>query len=144
MSDSKAELIEKLNAHRSAIIRTLKGHIVDVDTEAGSLVMEYEIGEELCHSTNIVQGGIITAMLDATMSHTTFAQQPDVRALNSLEIKVSFLEPSLAGRFTCRGQLRRTGYKISFLEGELYNSEGTLTATASTTAKLIREPAANG
>lgn len=138
MSDAKAELIEKLNGHKAAIIRTLNGNIVDVDTEAGTLVMEYEIGEELCHSTNIVQGGIVTAMLDACMSHATFAQQPDVVQLSSLEIKVSFLEPSLAGRFTCHGRLRRVGYKIGFLEGELYNSAGKLTATASTTAKLTR------
>ena len=137
MSD-KAELIEKLNSHRPGIIRTLNGKIVDVDTDTGVCVMEYEIGENLCHSTNIVQGGIITAMLDATMSHATFAQQPDIKGLASLEIKVSFLEPSLAGRFTCRGVIRRSGFKIGFLEGELYNSDGQLTATASTTSKFSR------
>ena len=138
MSD-KAELIEKLNSHRPGIIRTLNGHIVDVDTDTGVCVMEYEIGENLCHSTNIVQGGIITAMLDACMSHTTFAQQQDVIQLSSLEIKVSFLEPSLAGRFTCRGHIKRAGYKIGFLEGELFDGDGKLTATATTTAKFIRD-----
>ena len=142
MSDNRAALVEKLNAHQPAIIRTLGGRVTDADPEAGTLDMEYEISEELCHSTNIVQGGIVTAMLDATMSHTIFARQPDVRGLSSLEIKVSFLEPSLAGRFRCRGILRRGGYKIGFLEGELYDSDGKLTAIASTTAKFIRDPAA--
>jgi uncharacterized protein (TIGR00369 family) len=138
VSNAKAELIEKLNSHRAGIIRTLQGRVTDVDPEAGTLDMEFDIGGELCHSVNIVQGGIVTAMLDATMSHATFAQQPDVRGLSSLEIKVSFLEPSLAGRFRCRGMLKRSGYKIGFLEGELFDSEGKLTATASTTAKFIR------
>ncbi len=135
-ADNKAELIAKLNNHRPAIIRTLGGTIVDVDD--GRCVMEFDIGENLCHSTNVVQGGIITAMLDATMAHAVFAHNPDVTGLASLEIKVSFLEPSLAGRFTCRGIIRRAGYKISFLEGELYNADGTLTATSSHTAKLSR------
>ncbi len=138
MSDAKADLIKTMNSHRPAIIQSLNGLITDVDVEAGVCVMDYEIGENLCHSTNVVQGGIITAMLDATMSHAVFAQQRDVVGLASLEIKVSFLEPCLAGAFTCRGHIRRAGYKISFLEAELYNAEGTLTATASTTAKLTR------
>ncbi len=133
---SRAELIAGLNNHRPAIIRTLGGVIVDIDE--GLCVMEYDIGEELCHSTSIVQGGIVTAMLDATMSHAVFANHRDVTGLASLEIKVSFLEPSLAGRFTCRGTIRRAGYKISFLEGELYNADGVLTATSSHTAKLTR------
>jgi uncharacterized protein (TIGR00369 family) len=134
-----ARLIEQLNNARPAIVRTLNGEIVDVDTSAGLCVMEYEIGEALCHSTNIVQGGIITAMLDATMSHAALAQQPDITVLASLDVRVSFLEPSLAGRYTCRGIIRRAGYRIGFLEGELYNSDGRLTATASTTAKFTRQ-----
>lgn len=138
MSNDRAAIIERLNAHRAAIIDTLRGRVVDVDTAEGVCVMEFDIGEELCHSTNIVQGGIVTAMLDACMSHATFAQHPDVTVLSSLEIKVSFLEPSLAGKFTCRGRLRRAGYKIGFLDGELYDSSGKLTATASTTAKFGR------
>lgn len=138
MSDSKTALIARLNNHAPAIIRTLKGRIIDVDTTAGSCTMEYDIDEQLCHSTNIVQGGIVTAMLDATMSHASFAQQPDIAGLASLEIKVSFLEPSLAGKFTCRGAVRRSGYRVGFLEGELFNSDGQLTATASTTAKFTR------
>ena len=133
---SRTELIATLNNHRPAIIRTLGGYITDVDE--GLCVMEYDISEELCHSTNVVQGGIVTAMLDATMSHAVFANHREVTGLASLEIKVSFLEPSLAGRFTCRGIIRRAGYKISFLEGELYNADGILTATASHTAKLTR------
>ena len=138
MSDDAQALVDRLNGHRPAIIRTLGGRVVEADPEAGLCVMAFEITEELCHSTNIVQGGIVTAMLDAAMSHATFVQQPDVVQLSSLEIKVSFLEPSLAGGFTCRGHIRRAGYKIAFLEGELYNDNGVLTATASTTAKLGR------
>ena len=144
MSDSTAlreanqALIERLNSRRPAIIRTLQGRVTDADAETGTCVMEFEIGEDLCHSTNVVQGGIITAMLDATMSHATFARHKDITGLASLEIKVSFLEPSLAGRFTCRGQIRGGGYKIGFLEGELFSEDGRLTATASTTAKFTR------
>ena len=138
MSSKEQDIVDRLNSHHPAIIRTLGGRVSEVDTATATCVMTFDIDEQLCHSTNIVQGGIVTAMLDATMTHAVFAMQPDVIQLSSLEIKVNFLEPSLAGEFSCRGTVRRSGYKISFLEGELYNSEGKLTATASTTAKLGR------
>lgn len=138
MNPQAQTIVDRMNAARPAIIRSLGGRILEVDPEAGSCVMGFTIGENLCHSTNIVQGGIVTAMLDASMSHATFAKHPEVIQLSSLEIKVSFLEPSLAGQFRARGQIRRAGYKIAFLEGELYNEQGILTATASTTAKLGR------
>jgi uncharacterized protein (TIGR00369 family) len=140
VSEANSKLVDRMNAHRSAIIETLGGCVREADPSAGICVMDYDIDERLCHSTNIVQGGIITAMLDAAMTHATFAQQRDVIGLASLEVKVSFLEPSLAGRFSCYGKVRRCGYKVAFLEGELYNAEGKLTATASTTARLNRKP----
>ena len=110
MSREAQDIVDRLNARRPAIIRSLGGRISSVDTDAGSCVIEYDIGENLCHSTNIVQGGIVTAMLDAAMTHAALAQQSDIEALASLEIKVSFL----------------------------YSAEGRLTAAASTTAKLSR------
>ena len=138
MNKDVEDIVATMNANRPAILRTLGATVREADPERGLCVIDFEIGGELCHSSNIVQGGIVTAMLDATMSHATFAQQVDVTGLSSLEIKVSFLEPSLAGRFSCRGRIRRSGYKIAFLEGELYDENGRLTATASTTAKLNR------
>lgn len=130
--------IEQLNSAAPAIIRSLGGRVLEADKDKGRCLFEFHIGEEFCHSGNIVQGGIVTAMLDAAMSHAVFVQQADVLGLSTLDIRVSFLEPSLAGRFTCRGSIRRGGYKIAFLEGELYDDAGTLTGTASATAKINR------
>ena len=59
MSDSKQALIDTLNEHAPAIIRSLNGKIIDVDTEAGLCIMEWEIGENLCHSGNVVQGDVL-------------------------------------------------------------------------------------
>ena len=140
MSHDGQAIVDRMNASRPAIIQSLGGSVIAADPDAGTCTMRFDISEALCHSTNVVQGGIITAMLDASMSHAVFARYPDVNQLSSLEIKVNFLEPSLAGEFSCRASIRRAGYKIAFLEGELYSGEGQLTATATTTAKLGRAP----
>ena len=138
MSPQQAITIAALNERRPACIETLGGRTVAVDKTAGACTMEFELGTEFCHSVDIVQGGFVTAMLDAAMSHAVFCNHPDVTTVATLEIKVSFVEPSRAGRFSARGVMRKMGRSTAFLEGELYDENGLLTAIASTTAKLGR------
>ena len=48
------------------------GVLVDFDVEEGSCTMEFNISHDFCHSVDIVQGGFVTAMLDASMSHASY------------------------------------------------------------------------
>ena len=137
MTDA-ATIIETMNQRRPAILHTLNGAVIALDVEAGLCTMQFDIDLSLCHSGNIVQGGIVTAMLDAASSHAVFGQARDITALATLEIKTSFLEPSLAGRFTCEGRVRKMSYKLGFMDAELFDDAGKLTATASTTVKILR------
>ena len=137
MTQTNQEIKDRLNAGRLDFIRMLGGEVIEVDREAESCTFAFQIGRELCHSVDVVQGGFVTAMLDATMSHAVFAARPDVVNVATLEIKVSFLEPSRAGGFRCRGWMRKNGRSTGFMEAELYDEQGVLTATATTTAKLV-------
>ena len=132
------KIVENLNAGRLDFIRLLGGEVLSIDLEAGTCTFQFDIGTELCHSVDVVQGGFVTAMLDATMSHAAFGLLEGVLNVATLEIKVSFLEPSRAGRFTAVGKLLRVGKSIGFMTAELFNAAGDLTATATTTAKLVR------
>ena len=139
MSSQDQAIIERLNSRQPACIKTLGGKTVAIDRDGLSCTMEFELGTEFCHSVDVVQGGFITAMLDAAMSHAVFCSHPDVVAIATLEIKVSFLEPSRAGRFSAHGVIRKIGWGTGFMEAELYDENGLLTATATTTAKLGRQ-----
>lgn len=99
--------------------------------------MSFDIGQEFCHSGDIIQGGFITAMLDATMSHAAFLDG-NVINVASLEIKVSFLEICRAGSYRVEGDVIKSTYRTAFMEGRLYNGDGLLCATSSTVGKLIR------
>lgn len=101
--------------------------------------MAFDISTDFCHSVDIIQGGFVTAMLDAAASHAAFALVDGVTALATLEIKVSFLEPSRAGVYRAVGIINRVGQSTAFLSGELYTDDGRLTAMATTTARLIRK-----
>ena len=128
---------------RPAFLDMMGGSIAEVDKAASSCTMNFELGREFCHSVDIVQGGFVTAMLDAAMSHAVFTCHPDIINVATLEIKVSFYEPSRAGKFRCRGVLRKCGRSTGFMDGELFDENGLLLATATTTAKLVRMKPAN-
>ena len=133
------ERIAALNARRPAFIEMLGGKIVAADPASQSCTFEFDISTQFCHSVDVVQGGFITTMLDAAMSHAVFASLDGITGVSSLEIKTSYLAPSRAGRLRAVGNILKSSYKTAFLEGRLYNEEGTLTATTSSVAKLVRK-----
>ena len=134
----ETKLLDQLNAHSPGFINMLGGKVVAIDAEAASCTFEFTISTDFCHSVDMVQGGFITAMLDAAMSHAVFASIDGITGVSSLEIKTSYLEPTRAGRLRAVGQIVKSSYKTAFLEGRLYNDEGLLTATTSSVAKLGR------
>ena len=131
------ETIDRLNAHRPACLVALNASVVEMNAEEKSAVMNFTIPLDFCHSGNVVQGGFVAAMLDAAMSHAVFANIDNVISLPTLELKVNYLAASLAGTYSARGVIVRAGRSIVFLEGKLFNERGELTATASSTAKVI-------
>ena len=133
------EIITKLNAQTPHFIHMLGGKAVAVDIAEKTCTFEFDVSTKFCHSVNVVQGGFVTSMLDASMSHAVFALGENIINVSSLEIKTTFLEPTLAGRLTAMGKIIKYTYKTSFMEGHLYNEDGTLLAIASSVAKLVRE-----
>jgi len=129
--------IEYLNQNRPACLLTLDGRVESMNPREKSAAMSFTMPLDFCHSGNVVQGGFVAAMLDAAMSHAVFTHIDNVVALPTLELKVSYLAASLAGSFSAKGKIIRAGKSIVFLEGELFNEQGELTATASSTAKVI-------
>ena len=70
--------------------------------------MTFEIGKRCSHSGDIIQGGFVTAMLDAVTTHAVFAVDSRVTAVSSLELKVSFLDASRMGKLKAVGHASRS------------------------------------
>tara|TARA_R110000823_G_scaffold119998_8_gene244363 strand:+ start:30222 stop:30644 length:423 start_codon:yes stop_codon:yes gene_type:complete len=134
------DIIDRLNARAPGFIGMLGGRVVAIDREQQSCSFEFNVSTDFCHSIDVVQGGFVTTMLDAAMSHAVFVVEADgtLAGVSSLEIKTSYLEPTRAGRLHAVGQVLKRSYKTAFLEGRLYNDAGLLTATTSSVAKLAR------
>jgi uncharacterized protein (TIGR00369 family) len=132
-----AQIVDQLNAHAAAVVRTLRGRVVDFDAERQSLRMAFMIGRECCHTVDVVQGGYVTAMLDAAMAHAVLAVAGVSNA--SIEIHVSFLRPARAGDFIARGEIVKLGRSIAFLRAELHDATERLVATATSSVVLGTE-----
>lgn len=134
------ELVALYNRRLLPFITRMGGVVIGVDSAAGTCTFEYDISTDYCHSGDVVQGGFVTAMLDAAATHAVFAAYGGkVNNVSSLEIKTSFFEPARAGRLTAVGRLVRGGYKTAFMEADLFDAGGTLTARISTVGKLARK-----
>ena len=133
------QLLERFQSAAPDYLKRMGGRFVNVNIDAGSCVMEFDIGRDFCHTIDVVQGGFVTSMLDITMTHAAFATSEDVINIASLEIKTTYLEPTRAGLLRIEGYVIKCGYKIAFMEGRIYNTEGLLTATGNSVAKVIRK-----
>lgn len=131
------EFANMINDNPQPCMSSLGAAINAVDQALGTADMDFEMPLDFCHSGDIVQGGFVTGMLDAATTMAGFASVGQFCILNTLEIKVSFLAPSRAGRFNAKARVVRGGKSITFMDAELFNSDGELTATATTTAKLV-------
>src|SRR5688572_18441301 len=72
-------------------------HLQEIDPEKGTIIVEYEAKPEFANPMGNVQGGIIAAMLDDTMGPALVATLPPGKFAPTLEMKVSFLEPTPIG-----------------------------------------------
>jgi len=110
----------------------------EYDDELGTSAMRFLISKDLTHSNGtIVQGGFITAMLDAAMAHLIILKRNGEVNPLSLNINVNFIAPGAPGDFVAKGEITKMGKSIAFTSGELYQGD-ILIATATATNKMIK------
>ena len=132
--------IEETNNRLPPCAHTLNGRVTKWEPEILRLSMQFRAVPEFCHSGNIVQGGFITGMLDASMAHCCFMRliPEGLVAVPSLEIKTSFISPGHPGELEARATPVYMGRSTAFMEASLYQLEDDrLIARASSTVKLI-------
>jgi uncharacterized protein (TIGR00369 family) len=132
------EIIALCNQNRPACLNTLSGRVVEFIPGKNQLTMQFDPGLHCCHSVDIVQGGFVTAMLDAAMVHAIMAAEQLRLTVSSININVSFLLPTRAGRHTAVGTIIKLGRSVGYARAELYSEQGELTATATSSVYLKR------
>ncbi len=114
---------------------------VGCDPRTGRITVMFRGRPDFCNMMGSVQGGILTAMLDLAMSFAVLCTLDDGHVVPSLELKTTFLAPARPGDITGEGMMLRRGRSIAFMEGRLFDPNGSLLTTASATGQIRVWPA---
>jgi uncharacterized protein (TIGR00369 family) len=129
--------IERGDMAMPNIAITLNAQTISYDESAKTLSAAFEVGERFLNPVGHIQGGILTAMLDAVMGPCNGMVLSDNQFAPTLNINVFFINPASPGRFIGKAKVNYQGHSICFLSGELFDQHQTLIATATATAKVV-------
>jgi uncharacterized protein (TIGR00369 family) len=137
-------IFDRLEAPPSAAL--LGWRLVSLDKEAGEIELAFEGKPEFVNPMGVVQGGILSAMLDDTMGPLIVGMTDGRLYGTTIDLHVHFLRPVRAGAIRTTARMVRLGGKIAFIEGQLFDADGKLAATSTCSAFLLEGviPSAEG
>ena len=117
---------------------TLLGwHLLDARPQEGWIRIGFDGKAEFCNPAGFVQGGLLSAMLDDTMGPAAFVMTNGKLYTATITMTVNFLNPAKPGPIIGEATVTQLGRTVAFVEGKLMAEDGTLLATASTSARLV-------
>jgi uncharacterized protein (TIGR00369 family) len=84
-----------------------------------------------------VQGGLVTALLDAAMGGACWSVLDADQAFLTADLRVEFLRPTRPGQLTSTGTVVRRTRRVVFCAAELFDADGTLLATSRCTQVVL-------
>jgi uncharacterized protein (TIGR00369 family) len=117
--------------------KLLGWHVLDARPTEGWVRIGFDGRADFCNPAGFVQGGILSAMLDDTMGPAVFVMTEGRLYTATLTLTVNFLKPARPGPIVGEATVTQLGKTIAFVSGQLTAADGTLLATATTSARLI-------
>ena len=93
----------------------------------------FPVTDLLRNPQGALHGGVMATAMDISMGHLV-AKVAGPGA--TIEMKVQFLRPVMAGTVTVEGSFTRRGRSLSFMESKLFGADGKLAAHATATWKM--------
>jgi uncharacterized protein (TIGR00369 family) len=106
----------------------------------GATTVEWDAPVDYCFPTvsgPVVQGGLVTALLDAAMGGACWTVLDRDQAFLTADLRVEFLRASRPGLLRASGEVVRRTRRVVFCAAELYDDEGSLLASARCTQVVL-------
>ena len=124
--------------------KLLGWRLLDARPNEGWLRVGFDGKAEFRNPAGCVQGGLLTAMLDDTMGPAVMIMTEGKFYTTTISLTVNFLAPAKPGPITAEAKVTQLGKTIAFVEGKLMAADGTVLATATTSARLFEAARALG
>lgn len=118
------------------IAKTLGWRLISIDEETGELEVGFDGKPDFCNPAGVIQGGILTAMMDDTMGPASLVANNCRKMMSSVDLHTHFLKPVKPGPITVKARVTQLGKRMAFLEAQLFNADGQLCARATSSAML--------
>ena len=126
-----------ISAKPDGWMETLGARITEA--EPGRVVVELEAGPRHRHGGGVVQGGVITQIADAAMGMSLATLQEDGFWNTTIELKINFIRPVIAGRIRAVGRVVEIKQTLMFSEADVLDEQDRLVARASSTCLPVPE-----
>jgi len=113
--------------------------ILHTEGTAESANAEVTLAPHLLNRTGSAHGGLITTLLDTTMSRSALLACDGEGRVVTIEIKVSFINPG-RGTLHCQAWPTHRSASLVYLDGEVRDASGLLIARGSATFKHRPRP----
>ena len=130
-----ATALDRLEAPPSS--KLLGWQLLDARPEQGWIRIGFDGKKAFCNPAGFIQGGILGAMLDDTMGPAVFVMTDGRLYTATISMTVNFLAPAKVGRIVGEASVTQLGKTVAFVEGRLMAVDGTVLATATTSARLV-------
>ena len=130
-----ATALDHLTAPPSS--KLLGWHLLDARPDEGWVRIGFVGKAEFCNPAGFIQGGILSAMLDDTMGPAVFVMTEGKLYTATITMTVNFLAPAKPGPLIGEANVAQLGKTVAFVEGRLMAKDGTVLATATTSARLV-------
>ncbi len=129
--------IERGEMPKPNIATALKAETIDYNENEATLSVSFDVGARFTNPAGHIQGGILTAMLDAVMGPCNGMVLDDNQFAPTLNINVSFINAAKPGKYIGKAKVLKKGRSICYLEGQLFDSNKNLVATATATSATV-------
>ena len=134
----------KAEGRRAPIIETMGLELVEIGD--GVAVFEGTPDRRFYNPLGSVHGGYAATLLDSACGIAVHTRITADQGYTTLELKVSYLRglSDQSGRVRAEGRIVSMGRRAAFSEGKLYDGEGRLCATATSTLLVFDLPPLRG
>ncbi len=123
LSDQKPTLTSKqlIESARASGYFQLLGMWLEADEISGATV-HLTVDKRLFHPQQIVHGGVIFTLADTSMAMTLLASLPMGSQASTIEAKINFLRPVIAGELFARAEFIHLGRSTAVLSAKVHAS----------------------
>jgi acyl-CoA thioesterase len=108
--------------------------------EGGRAVFALELQGAHLNPNGIVHGGVVYTLADTAMGAALVSRLEPGERCATLEIKINYLAPAVAGRLSCEARVLDRTRRIGVIEAQVRDAEARLIAVATGSFYITNVP----